>query len=583
MNGRRRPVRARRRVLAVIAVSVPAALTFWIFISVGRLGFNPTDDGYVLAQAYRVLHGEVPHRDFISPRPLGSAYVHLIDFALPLPLMEASRLVAAAEVVLYSTLLAALVFGCAPPAWGLIRTFAAGASALVNLHCFPLLAWYTIDGLVFLAAGFLLLRDGLERGRHRSVWLGLLSIGCAALTKQSFAPACVLALGWLAVHAWVKRPARPVRLWITGAAVLAAPGIVYLAAVAVAGGSAEMITQLASVASVRLFPTVQNTGGRLLRIWLVLGALGAVRALRSWVGTHRGRIVAWIAGGASAAVASAGTVILVALPVNEGLILWGHWGTSLFLGLAAAIGVDLITRGRLDAPALVILAIAWMTTLSWGYYVPNLMGGSVLLCLLNLLWRDALESRVFDGMLWRGAGTLAALVGLLVIGRALAAGRAGQVYSDLPASGLTAEPGEAIPALGRIRTSPGTAAYLTQLAACVRAHPARRVAVIPDNPFIYPALGLRNPLPIDWLWGNEMRGSEPRVLEAARRLEQEGDYLVMVQTVPTRTIAYQPAPDVVDPTVPIPRGPLEAAIAALLSGTREACGSFIAIHAPPRS
>jgi hypothetical protein len=56
------------------------------------LGFNPTDDGYVLAQASRVLSGQVPHRDIASPRPLGSALLHVSTCFLPLPLFEATRL-----------------------------------------------------------------------------------------------------------------------------------------------------------------------------------------------------------------------------------------------------------------------------------------------------------------------------------------------------------------------------------------------------------------------------------------------------------------------------------------------------------
>ena len=44
-----------------------------------KYGFNPTDDGHVLANSKRILFGEVPHKDFISVRPAGSAYLHVFE------------------------------------------------------------------------------------------------------------------------------------------------------------------------------------------------------------------------------------------------------------------------------------------------------------------------------------------------------------------------------------------------------------------------------------------------------------------------------------------------------------------------
>src|SRR5947209_7722457 len=99
---------ARQRLQTATSVAVPMVLVAWLFGTTANVGFNPTDDGYVLSQAYRILHGAVPHKDLISPRPLGSAVIHLVDFLVPLPLLEASRLVALAEVVGSSFLFAAL-------------------------------------------------------------------------------------------------------------------------------------------------------------------------------------------------------------------------------------------------------------------------------------------------------------------------------------------------------------------------------------------------------------------------------------------------------------------------------------------
>ena len=45
-----------------------------------NFGFNPTDEGFVLSATNRVLHGQIPHVDFSSVRPLGYAYLHIPEF-----------------------------------------------------------------------------------------------------------------------------------------------------------------------------------------------------------------------------------------------------------------------------------------------------------------------------------------------------------------------------------------------------------------------------------------------------------------------------------------------------------------------
>src|SRR6266850_1768570 len=63
--------------------SVLDGLLFVFFVSLiahfcfSWMGLIPTDDGFVMAYSRRLLEGEVPHRDFVSIRPLGSPLLHL--------------------------------------------------------------------------------------------------------------------------------------------------------------------------------------------------------------------------------------------------------------------------------------------------------------------------------------------------------------------------------------------------------------------------------------------------------------------------------------------------------------------------
>src|SRR4051812_8291069 len=45
-------------------------------------GFNPTDEGFVLSATNRVMHGQIPHLDFSSVRPLGYAYLHIPELLI---------------------------------------------------------------------------------------------------------------------------------------------------------------------------------------------------------------------------------------------------------------------------------------------------------------------------------------------------------------------------------------------------------------------------------------------------------------------------------------------------------------------
>ncbi|MDQ1395384.1 MAG: hypothetical protein QOG64_643, partial [Acidimicrobiaceae bacterium] len=217
-------------------------LAGWIFHRFGQLGFNPTDDGFILGQAYRLLHGAVPHRDIISPRPLGSAYLHMVDFLVPLPLLEATRLVAAIEITATSMFCGWLVLDRPPHRWGVATTLAVAASALVNLHVFPLMAWHTVDGILLVSAGAVAISRAATSGRRRVLFLGMVMVGASATVKQSFAPAMVMA----AVAAWfvIRRQHGRRRAFVTAIAALVSPAALYGSVVTLSGGGPDMVTQL---------------------------------------------------------------------------------------------------------------------------------------------------------------------------------------------------------------------------------------------------------------------------------------------------------------------------------------------------
>jgi hypothetical protein len=160
------------------------------------------------------------------------------------------------------------------------------------------------------------------------------------------------------------------------------------------------------------------------------------------------------------------------------------------------------------------------------------------------------------------------------------------VYFDTGESNLTVPLRPVDSDFGRARTNTTTARYVHELAACVHDHPARYTAVLPDNPGIYPLLGLRNPFSIDWMLPDETRGVQQRLIDDAIRLDLRGDYLVLFQTFSAfnlRDVGAYPAATPDSP--PFFYGtPLGAQIlAALRHGQRIACGGFVGAYAPHAS
>src|SRR5262249_30576592 len=122
---------------------VPAILHF----TLSRFGFPYTDEGLMLAMSRRILAGEVPHRDFISIRPVGSSLLHIPEVLF------------GGERTFWISRAAVWVELCAI-AWAWVRIVEKRLGSSGNIlervgvatvvltlctHNFPILAWHTID------------------------------------------------------------------------------------------------------------------------------------------------------------------------------------------------------------------------------------------------------------------------------------------------------------------------------------------------------------------------------------------------------------------------------------------------------
>jgi hypothetical protein len=532
------------------------ALSLAVTAVTGRFGFFPADQGFILSQARRLLNGDEPHSDIISARPLGSAVLHVVDFALPGPLFVSSAVLSMAEIIVATIALAVIVTNRPLLTWGPGRTALVAAAALLNLNAFPLMAWHTIDGIALTACGVWAVRSDSVRVRR----LGLFLFGVAALVKQSFAPVAVIAGLWLLTRPRRKRSS--VDFWWLGAFPL-----VYVTVVSLDGGFGAMVDQLTTAAPAYGEGLLGffSTASPLVVDPLPLFAFAAVAAVAAVVRT------AW----ASRLLLPTGVVAVVWVVIEGGFLGPNRWPDALWWILVVTAVVHGLLRREIAWGALLVLGLGFLISLSWGQSTPTLLAGSLALTTFFLL-ADLVTPPV--GLRWSRAGTAVCLVVFVVCGLFTATLRDRLTYMDRPRAELTHDLGSVTPSMRGIRTNASTYTYLAQLGDCLRRYPAAEVAVLADNPFAYAAFGLVNPFPVDWPLPLEMVADAPeRMLATARELDRRDSYLVLFQTVDQKTLVEaRPVPAQVAPDQPLyDYFGISARIKETLTGETVTCGSFV--------
>ena len=199
-----------------------------------QFGFNPTDDGFVLAGSRRILDGQVPHRDFISIRPAGSFFLHMLFVLL------------GGDYVLWvSRYFVWFQFTCIAWVWTVVvsdsletfdSTMEKIALALItfcfSVHSLPIMAWHSFDALFFASIGIMLCHN---RSRSNKKMIGFFLIGMSPLFRQNFTlliPASILIF-----NVWRQK-----RYWF----VAGLPIAFYIGYLAINGAVADAILQITS-------------------------------------------------------------------------------------------------------------------------------------------------------------------------------------------------------------------------------------------------------------------------------------------------------------------------------------------------
>ena len=157
--------------------------SFFIFLLI-PYGFNPTDDGLFLSAGKRILIGQIPHIDFISVRPPGSAILYSVFIKyFPNYLFLSTRIFTGIQLAVICIVWLKITFKTLVIEISKInKILILSISFLLTLHSFPLMAHATIDGIFFSTIGLYFIFSE----NYKKKYFGYFLFGCSYLFKQSF-------------------------------------------------------------------------------------------------------------------------------------------------------------------------------------------------------------------------------------------------------------------------------------------------------------------------------------------------------------------------------------------------------------
>jgi hypothetical protein len=467
--------------LFLVAVPLVAHLMFsW-------MGFNPTDDGFTLAYSRRILDGEIPHRDFIIIRPFVSPLIHV-----PFVLWGGSYTFWISRLFVWFQLGAISLLWVSIIGRLLRRSFTAPARFLLALtvfaasaHDFPIMAWHTIDGLLLVSLGVWL----VVGRRAYAPWIGYLLIGTAALCKQNFVlmiPAALFILGdWRAIKYWL---------------VSGVPAVLYVMFVTASGAAPDALIQLSSHGDL-----ISTGFVKYLRRWMPLGIPIGYYSLHllldppgkhAWVRDSGRRRMLGLWGLYGVPICGVAISLACGYLFKSSFILFGIVAGILWYGFKSA---QWKLSGGLRA-ALLIVTVAWCSSISLGYNSPVLMAGPLLLAVL-----------VVDGVVGRQTTSrtgrpvfLAGVAAVVVLG--FVVGRYTHIYREQSVFALTEPLDDVVPGGRLIETNPNTHRYLADLRGIIDSLDVggSGYVLLPGSPGLWVKSKRRNLLPIDWVQETEL-------------------------------------------------------------------------------
>ena len=510
-------------------------------------GVNETDGGFLTGLAWQVLNGKVLYHDIVYVRPPLPVWLRALELQI-LPEQLAvlgERWFFYGKVALYSWLGAAVLIQ------GERRWLMAVFGFVVSAHCYPPMAWHTVDGIlfavlaVFFASGSTAFRQSGNApfmAQHDSIrgvnapfsdrlkavlpiasasnWMAAgICLFCALLCKQSFYPLLPL----FALFLFLEKEKRWRKMaWLFGGFILAtALFFIYLSqknilsaffqmtSGAASGGQAlqhgmldyfRITPELALPSILLLIPVAwwfwKGKNPRLaLMAWsLWLLALVASYAAITWlrqahtVPFAQSRAMFWVAGFWLFVPVLRLNTLRVSTPITN------HYSTNHYS-----------TNHYSTNHLLLLLGISWCASVSWGYNLPILFA-------TPWVWAGMEVTRILTQAVKPIRFLKPYRVGMLMV--LLLSFRVGHefVYRDGRRSEMQVPMGTIFPALSGIYSDPETAELYRDLKQLAERY-GPNFKTLPAFPQANFLTKTTPPLPLDWVVNRETNGDNTLIFK----------------------------------------------------------------------
>ena len=458
-------------------------------------GINETDGGFITGLAWQWLQGKTLYSEIVYVRPPLPVWWRAVEMML-IPdcwAVLGERWMFFLKVATYSYL------GAGTLERGAARWPLALFGFIMSVHCYPPMAWHTVDGVLCAAFGVWCLF------RLNNGWaapMAAIAVFAATLCKQSFYPLPFVLLTLLYFDSNRRKAVRfacyfllAYALFFTFMYFRGALGDYFRLTVgATTGGQA---LQRGVLDYLRLHPLL-----------LGLSLPVAILVIRFFY-TSKGRQItfwAWVGW-------------LLALAVSYGWAVWTHQVftvpfTQMRLLAWAGAGAVLLVPLQKRSAFLALAAVSWCAAISWGYNLPVMFSLPWVYAVAVITVRLNPYGEQHPNAL--GYLRFATLLALLLLFRLAYE----FVYRDGRREAMNCELGTVFPKLNGIRSDRATCDLYADLKKLADRYPG--FTVLPVFPMANFLTDTPPPLPLDWVVNREMNGDRASVQAV---LEEKKPYL----------------------------------------------------------
>lgn len=526
----------------IIFILIVSTISHFLY---SHLGFNPSDDGFILSGSRRIIDGEVPHRDFISIRPAGSHFLH-VPFIL----------IGGDYVIWLSRYFAWAQWACIGWIWATIignsfKIFSSirekYAFALVafcfSVNTFPIMVWHTLDALFFSSIGLVF---ALQRSKNFK-YFGYFILGMAPLFKLNFLP--VLPLAIIILNDW-----RIKHYWIT----MSIPILLYFLYLAMNGAAYDGFIQLTSYSNIfesGIWPYIKTSGtiAGLLVGFVAMSMAYQKIDLKLFQNKKENAPTSKVKIDIQAFL---GILILFLIPISVIFVLLFRNGLYMYEPAFAVFGTVLgilifqLKEAKKFTPVircgLLTISIAWCASISIGHPTPFLGLGPLVLYLIGTAYLTIRDKWIIENLSGSGEvrviGSLSlkrirtyckilTFLFILIVPLVFGISRFEHIYYEKPASELTYELDDVFPGGKNLRTNENTYNYLKELQTLKNDIRSRdkKYCIVPDTSADWIRSTQKNPLSVDWPHDIELLNQDFRDQVYSDLEDLRGDAVIIVQ------------------------------------------------------